>query len=538
MNENKIWHEDIEDISIEKDKIKNFYYPIYPGETKNFREQIAIKIVNFIREINKKNNSFSDEITAGMFGLINEIVNIYYTLRLNSKLKQNNFVIIPNDKSRLLKDLINDNKPKYPKVLNQLIHGKERVKKRFFIPRIIRNILTEKYIIKNYVKLPNFEENIISISIDPFLELHAKNESKNVYYIRINEWFKNLNKPYGNENDLSYIVDGLLEIISLEYTQNNQPLSNNLKKYFEDFINLYLKKLSIYKKSILETNIGLPKILWTPSGGGIFANIFRQVCKSSGTLVVGHSHGSGTGFFSDYGRTLSILEYQSCTDFYVYTKKSVKEYIKYARKDLIVDGKLPNIKNINNNTVWPYDKVNKLDNIISFKKIRNKYILYIPSIFIYDNYYDGNLIDAHTTYDWMLKISNFLLKNNFNFKIKLHPKNPAPKKFIHYYKKNISNYNLARSINNSSLIITDQPSSTSFSASVISSKPIIFIDFNVQNFTNYSWKLINDRCSVIKGENTKSGLQIDWNDLKKNILNPKKVFTKDFQFTYFENVNK
>ena len=97
--------------------------------------------------------------------------------------------------------------------------------------------LTEKYIIKNYVKLPNFEENIISISIDPFLEQHAKMSQK-MFYIRINEWFKNLNKPYGNENDLSYIVDGLLEIISLEYTQNNQPLSNNLKKYFEDFINL------------------------------------------------------------------------------------------------------------------------------------------------------------------------------------------------------------------------------------------------------------------------------------------------------------
>ena len=93
--------------------------------------------------------------------------------------------------------------------------------------------------------------------------------------------------------------------------------------------------------------------------------------------------------FSDYGRTLSILEYQSCTDFYVYTKKSVDEYIKYSRKDLLIDNNLPNIKTIEGRTFWPYDNLDKFNSLIKVKD-EVKYILYIPSIFIYDNYYDGN----------------------------------------------------------------------------------------------------------------------------------------------------
>ena len=111
-----------------------------------------------------------------------------------------------------------------------------------------------------------------------------------------------------------------------------------------------------------------------------------------------------------------------------------------------------------------------------------KYILYIPSLFIYDHYFDGKLIDAHNTYDWLLKLSYFLKKNNLIFKVKLHPEKKIPDEFFKYYKKNISEKNLAKSIKDSYLIITDQPSSSSFAASIVSEKPIIFIDLKFMIF--------------------------------------------------------
>ena len=536
MNEDKIWYENIDDVPINQDGIKYYFYPVEPGETKKFRDELALQIVYFYRKLLKAGTSYSDEITASLFAIINEVLNIYFTLILKNKLQKRNYQIVPDQHSRLLKKILYDHSPAYPKILNQLVSGKERLRKRYYFARIIRNFLTQKYIKKNYYKFPNLEKDIISISIDPFLEEHAKYMDKKVYYVRINQWFKNLSIPNGKESDLNFITNSLSEIIIDQFKKNEIDLSDNLKLYFSEFISLLLRKLSIYKYSIINTEIGLPKTLWTPSGGGIFANIFRQVCMSSGSKVVGHAHGSGTGFFSDYGRTLSILEYQSCTDFYVYTKKSVNEYKKYVRKDLIINENLPEIKYIKGKTYWPYDRLRKIDTLLKFKN-RENYILYIPSIFIYDNYYDGNLIDAHTTYDWLLKISNFLKENKFNFIIKLHPKKKAPLLFQNYYKNKISKKNLANSIKDAKLIITDQPSSTSFSASIVSNKPIIFIDFSVQKFTDNSWQLINKRCNVLKGFKTKNGLEVDWKILKKFILKPKTIFDQEFKNTYFENEN-
>ena len=52
MNDDKIWHESIDDDLIIKDsKLINFHYPINPGETINFRDSLASKLVNLYKEL-------------------------------------------------------------------------------------------------------------------------------------------------------------------------------------------------------------------------------------------------------------------------------------------------------------------------------------------------------------------------------------------------------------------------------------------------------------------------------------------------------
>ena len=53
MNEKKIWYEDIGDLDIDKDKVKNFHYPIIPGETIQFRESLVTRLVNLFKELKK-----------------------------------------------------------------------------------------------------------------------------------------------------------------------------------------------------------------------------------------------------------------------------------------------------------------------------------------------------------------------------------------------------------------------------------------------------------------------------------------------------
>jgi hypothetical protein len=534
MNKKKVWHESVYDLAIFQDKVKNFYYPILPGETINFREALALKLVKFFRTLKKQNNSYYDECIISLFSIISETVNIYFTLLLKEKLELNNYKIVPDSKSRLLKNILSEQVPQFQKVLKQLIKGRENPKKRYFLFRNARNLILQKKIKKTYFKFPDFKEDIICIGDNSFLEQHAKFEKKKVYYLRLNQWFKKLDQPSGNNNDLDFVTKNILEIIFKEFNNNHIILNESLKIYFQEMIKLLLLKISIHKKSILNSEIGIPKNIWAPSGGGIFANIFRQVCKSNGSKVVGHAHGSGTGFFSDYGRTMSILEYQSCTNFFIYTKKSVEEYIKHSRVDLIVDGKLPKISSFDDNTNWHDDKLNFIEKG-TFLKNENKSILYIPSIFISDISFDGKLIDAHNTYNWLLKLSNFFKKNNMNFKIKMHPSNKVPDSFLNYYKNNISKYSLAKSIQKSSLIITDQPSSSSFAASIVSNKPIIFIDLKIHDFSKNGLNLLKKRCSVINSNISNKGINLDWDLLKKLINNPLKKFSEEFKYYYFEN---
>ena len=117
----------------------------------------------------------------------------------------------------------------------------------------------------------------------------------------------------------------------------------------------------------------------------------------------------------------------------------------------------------------------------------------------------------------------------------MHPSNKPPDSFVKYYRSNISILSLAKSIHNSSLIITDQPSSSSFAASIVSNKPIIFIDLKIHDISKNGLNLLKKRCSVIDANISDKGINLDWNLLKKLINNPKKNFNDDFKHNYFEN---
>ena len=157
MNEEKIWYESIYDLAIFQDRVKNFHYPILPGETINFRETLALELVRFFKTLKERNNSYFDESIISLFSIISESVNIYFTLLLKEKLELNNYKIVPDSKSRLLKNILDKKNPQFPKVLKQLIKGRENSKKRYFLFRHARNIILQKKIKKSFIKFPDFK---------------------------------------------------------------------------------------------------------------------------------------------------------------------------------------------------------------------------------------------------------------------------------------------------------------------------------------------------------------------------------------------
>ena len=57
---------------------------------------------------------------------------------------------------------------------------------------------------------------------------------------------------------------------------------------------------------------------------------------------------------------------------------------------------MPNIKHIDHETKWHDDKLSFFEQVTNFRK--NYTVLYIPSIFISDGYFDGKLIEILTTH--------------------------------------------------------------------------------------------------------------------------------------------
>ena len=86
------------------------------------------------------------------------------------------------------------------------------------------------------------------------------------------------------------------------------------------------------------------------------------------------------------------------------------------------------------------------------------------------------------------------------------------------------------------MIITDQPSSCSFAASIVPDKPIIYIDLKIHNFSKNGLNLLKKRCSVIDANISNNGINLDWDLFKKLINNPQKKFSEEFKYYYFENI--
>ena len=534
----KTFYTNINQIPVTKDGIDEYFYPVKPGETTGVREDLAIEIVNLLKEIKKTSNSYIDESIILVFHIISDVMCVYQAQLALKRLKEYNVKVEADDNSRIYKSLVEDSLIGSPAILKQLQAGPAPTRKILAPARLVRELLISDGIKRRWFKGPDYNKDIITFSVEPFLSNHARTIEQDVFFVRYNEWYKNIASPLGNTIDKSTIVELLEKIISETFIKTNLRYTPKMKEYFTSWIDKALELVGIYKNSILSSKKQLPMILWTHSGGNIWARMIRYFAKKNGATVVGHTHGTGVGFFSDYGRTMTLLEYEGCTEYVVYTKGSVSTYKKTARKDLLVEGMLPSIYSVKTPALWYCDNKRAILNktLKNNKFEKEKIVLYIPSLYIGETVFDGALVNDYIVLDWEIRLLQYLVDIGYRIRLRPHPEQGfVPKGITDIFGKYIiSDEALGDALDLADVILTDQPCSSVFSSVILSKKPIVFIDFNVQEFTPDGWEKLNGRCAVVKGfYDGQNRAHIKWKQLDSAIKKSGENISNSFANSYF-----
>lgn len=534
----KTFYTNINQIPVSKDGIDEYFYPVRPGETTDVREDLAIEIVNLLKEIKKTSNSYIDESIILVFHIISDVMCVYQAQLALKRLKEYSVKLEVHDNSRIYKPLSEDSLIGSPAILKQLQAGPAPTRKILAPARLIRELLISDGIKRRWFKGPDYNKDVITFSVEPFVSHHARTTKGAVFFIRYNEWYKDIKPPLGTVVDKLEIVNALENIIAKIFLKNDLSYTPKMKKYFTSWIGSALELVSGYKNSIQNSRVKLPMKLWTPSGGNIWARMIRYFAKQKGATVVGHTHGTGVGFFSDYGRTMSLLEYEGCTEYVVYTNDSVATYKATARKDLLVSGDIPDIYSVINPEKWHYDSKKLLTklrpSIDRSKSIKS--ILYVPSLYIGETVFDGSLVNDYIVLDWEIRLMQYLIDIGYKVRMRPHPEQGLPPSAITdlFGADVISNEHVHKAIESCDVIITDQPSSTVFSSLILSDKPVVFIDFKVQSFTTSGWDKLKLRCAVVQGYyDDVNRAQINWDQLEPAIQTSGKYKNSNFANSYF-----
>ena len=518
---------DITKLSISEEGIDGFYWPVQAEEVYAIYQRLLHNLIFYIRTIAKQNIQGVDSALILYRFFISEVISIYEAHLLLSR-SQKDGIVWTNTETNPWVSLIREGKtPDHSFVIQRLKQGPASLSKIRLPLRFVRDLICAKKegMIRRSLRSCVYQEDIVSLSLNPLAIQRAKQNENRVYYHREQYWFNRplLIQPVSN---YSVLVDGFLQCVTDAIEGLPGELLDYLKAWLEKAISLsdaYLLQLSRKKIDL--------KHLWVSTAGHLWGRILARHVKKNGGQVTRFDHGSGCGYFAD-SHAQGAHDYEDC-DVYVTFSDSQARAMRAAFTGFeVVQAKCPKI-------IASTSQSKSMLSSRCLKPLSIKKVMYVASIYPNGHFYPGakRFMRSHVLLDWEIRVMSQLRKWGYQVLFKPHPTEricTAPPPSIEKLFGPITlTQNFEDVFEKADLILLDDPTTSLLATLIKSDKPFVYLDFGVAEFSQQALALLKKRCPIVNGDYDKNNRAVmNWFELKCSIESAWQYNDKSF-YNYF-----
>lgn len=505
----------LEKISFSQEGIEDFFWPVQINELILARNIIYDEWISLAQELKAQHSPIADIFNILFLHLSKEILAILQVSLLKQRSITAGYDELSTSRAyRLLKALEKKQLPALPPFIKKLYEGPD-VPKWYRLPfRFIRDIVMgwRQHIPRRRYRGINFEKDIVTTIDDRPAQEWAKKSKTSVIYKRENFWFKPL---VGTEiKPIDVPVDLLLARINKVFSDFEVVLPDIFKEYLKRLMEVSFSAVHAQMERVNKAH--LPKQLWTATGGSLWVRMLSFLVRQSGGQVVRFDHAGGVCFFEDLVE-MGPRELEHCDYYVTFSKQQSQNLKQYFPKEKLIHNHFPEIEYLSNYALDP-----KLEKRFFKEKTQLKTLMYVPTIYAAENVSLGTgMMSGMTLLDWQVRLLSMLKSWGYDTVLKPHPGGPEQgpyQKMQSICGNTLNRESFEKVIDSADVILLDMPASTTFSHSLISHKPIVFLNFNRQINTQFS-ALLQKRCAIVEGWfDEKNRAQVNWQDLKEAIL--------------------
>ena len=520
-----------ENIEINLDGVKNFFWPVKFNEGNNFKNVLLKKLI-----LNLKSETNTDIVKMSIPFIARDVANFFIAkkfLKYFMKLKTSH------DKTGndLIDDILLKEKISLPQGISIILKGLKKKKLIFSKLKKIKSFFLSRnlsYIDKKKIKQNHritFSNNLLirreSMNLNNKFEVKTSN---------FQDWF-----PSGSikiEIEKEYMkkkknFDNLIELTVRYIKKNDLTLNKKEKQYIIDLFFYWIGATDFLLNKLKKNKQYLPKKIWIGSGGNIYNRVFAYLVRNLGGKVWGFDHGMGSGCLNQSSQFQSqfILEFPNIDYFYTFSPYMKKVLKNNFKKNLLNKKfKKKNILNVDTNP----------SNFFETNCLNNKKILYVPRKYTGKEFIKGlcNYYSDIIYVDWQIRLFNLLNLLKYEINIKPHPTGYSkfPINLSNFYNVKFFNGSFKKVIKKFNLLIFDTIQSSAFFEAIQTNIPIVLLNIKEIDLKKEIKESIQKRCGYVDCYTHNERIKINKDHLSAAIkssfnLNKDKIFHN----CYFKN---
>jgi len=375
-------------------------------------------------------------------------------------------------------------------------------------------------------------EGIVTTKRGDILSFHAAAEERPVYQAAQGYWFAPL-----DPSDLSarrFSVDprlwsGLEDVLVAAFRAGGEE---PLPKVREHLVKAFCRGASCVSAHLRQLRArprSLPRRLWTGSGGNVWDRMLRVAVREHGGEATVHAHAGAREYLVT--PLLGFNEYFAADAFTTYTPEQAR--LAYAHIDeRLLFGPAPRIEA----TVIPR-RSDFWQTLVAQQPVRK--IMYMSTALLgKQRLPQAPFMSDVVALDWVVRLFGKLVDWGGEVVNKAHPESRwTPPEFC---TRELGATSVLKPFevvaSNADLFLFDSVATSTFPPAMMTSKPIVIVDFGQLPWDLESLKLLRRRCSYVRGWfDAENRAQVDWEALQKAIVEaPALARDTTFIRTYFE----
>ena len=541
MSINKTLLLDIHAISLTRQGVSYFYWPIDPYEVGRVCTSMRRAIVAILREAEEAQ---WPGVNAGVIlkiHFVQEVMACYQAHLLISRTRRDGFFIKPAPKNRLIKAFLQAQSPLLPSFIHSL-RGINNISSKWrLILRCVHDLMLgfRQGVPRLSLFSNDQDARIVTLITTRLAKITAKELKKKILYQRPSRWFSCVDpQKVGTVNQYDTLIEHLLQMIQKEFSIAQLDFPEYIRHYLQTWLKESIPLVEYHFSELSHQKNKIPKQLWANTQGNVWGSLLARYIKSRGGEVWRYTHTSGGGYYAHPVRQ-DVLEFEDCSTFVTVSDTQARLILEAFTGQDVVQRECPQVVAMGNENYFKH-YAHTLNH--SFRRTKKKTVMYVapiyPGEFVYQAT-EGYMSDI-VLLDWETRLIDHLQQWNYPVLLKPHPVesqligSQPPESLTRLFGPIVRNELFEKIFHRADVVILDNSATTLFTTLIMSNKPFVYIDFKVNALRQEARELLGRRCPIIKGQyDGDHRAYVEWESLHQAIEVSHTYHDRAFADTYF-----